>query len=130
MIESHWNADLLAKIFGLAFLLLGAVGFTENPVVSAHGFFLVNDLHNWLHVATGVLFLLSALVGAPVTAIRVIAILYAIVAVIGFAFPDAELLKGVELNMADHWLHASLAIILLLVAFLAPIEEPLSHAQL
>jgi len=43
---------------------------------------------------------------------------------------DAEMLKGVELNMADRWLHASLAIILLLVAFLAPIEEPLSHAQL
>ena len=130
MIESHWNADLLAKVFGLLFLAVGAVGFTANPIVSAQGFFVVNDLHNYLHVATGVLFLVGALLGAPVTTIRIIAILYAIVAVVGFAFPDAEMLKGVQLNMADRWLHAGLAIILLLVAFLAPIEERLSHAQL
>jgi len=130
MIESHWNADLLAKLFGLLFLVLGAVGFTANPIVSTHGFFVVNDLHNYVHVATGVFFLVGALLGAPVTTIRVVAILYAIIAVVGFAFPDAEMLKGVQLNMADRWLHAGLAIILLLVGFLAPIEERLSHAQL
>ena len=130
MIESHWNADLLAKVFGLVFLLVGAVGFTVNPIVSAQGFFVVNDLHNWVHVATGVLFLLGAFLGAPVTTIRVIAVLYAIIAVFGFAFPDAGIFKGIQMNMADHWLHAGLAIILLLVAFLAPIEERLSHARL
>lgn len=130
MIESHWNADLLAKVFGLVFLLLGAVGFTANPIVSAHGFFAVNDLHNYVHVGTGVLFLLGAFLGAPVTTIRIVAVLYAIVAVIGLAFPDAEMLKGVQLNMADRWLHTGVAIILLLVGFLAPIEERLSHAQL
>jgi hypothetical protein len=130
MIESHWNADLLAKLFGLIFLVLGAAGFTANPIVSAQGFFVVNDLHNYVHIATGVLFLIGALLGAPVTTIRIIAVLYAIVAVIGFAFPDVEMLKGVQINMADRWLHAGLAIILLLVGFLAPIEERLSHAQL
>jgi len=130
MIESHWNADLLAKFFGLVFLVVGAVGFTANPMLSAHGFFMVNDLHNYVHIATGVLFLTGALLGAPVTTIRVLAVLYAIIAVVGFASPDAGLLKGLEMNMADHWLHAGLAVILLLVGFLAPIEERLSHAQL
>ena len=46
MIEPHWNADLLAKILGLVFLVVGAVGFTANPIVSANGLFTVNDLHN------------------------------------------------------------------------------------
>ena len=130
MIESHWNADLLAKLFGLIFLVVGTVGFTTNPILSGNGFFMVNDLHNYVHVATGVLFLAGALLGAPVTTIRVIAILYAIIAVVGFAFPDAGFLQGLHMNMADHWLHVGLAIILLLVGFLAPIEERLSHAQL
>lgn len=130
MIESHWNADLLAKIFGFLFLVVGAVGFTANPIVSANGLFTVNDLHNYVHIGTGVLFLVGALLGAPVTTIRVIAVLYAIVAVVGFAFPDAGLLRGLHMNMADHWLRAALAVILLLVGFLAPIEERFSHAQL
>jgi Domain of unknown function (DUF4383) len=130
MIESHWDADLLAKIFGLAFLLLGAVGFTENSVVSAHGFFVVNDVHSYVHVATGVLFLAGALLGAPVTTIRVVAILYTFLAIAGFAFPDTETLKGIQLNTADRWLNAGMAIVLLLLGFLAPIQERLSHAQL
>jgi len=130
MIESHWNADLLAKILGFVFLVVGAVGFTANPMVSANGLFTVNDLHNYVHIGTGVLFLAGALLGAPVTTIRGIAILYAIVALVGLAFPDAGLLRALQMNMADHWLHAALAIILLLVGFLAPIEERLSHAQL
>ena len=38
MIERHWNADLLAKIFGAIFILVGIVGFIPNPLVSETGF--------------------------------------------------------------------------------------------
>jgi len=34
MIERHWNADLLAKIFGVVFLAVGLLGFAPNPIVS------------------------------------------------------------------------------------------------
>ncbi|ARN81224.1 DUF4383 domain-containing protein [Methylocystis bryophila] len=129
MIESRWNADLLAQFFGLLFLLLGALGFTPNAFVSVDGFFTVNDLQNYAHLATGALFLASALLGAPITTLRGVALLYAISAVVGFAFPDADMIKGFELSLADRWLHAGLAFVLLLVGFLAPIEERLSSAQ-
>jgi len=130
MIESRWNADLLAKIFGVVFLAVGIAGFIPNPVVSASGFFLTNDPHNYVHVGTGVAFLLGAFIGAPVTTIRLIAIVYAVAAIVGFAFLDAEVVKYFDLNIADRWLHAFLAIGLLLVGFLAPMEERLSHARM
>ena len=87
MIERHWNADLLAKIFGFAFILVGIVGFIPNPLISETGFFQVNEAHNLIHIVTGLLFLAGAYFDASVWTIRAIAVLYTIVAIIGFAIP-------------------------------------------
>jgi uncharacterized membrane protein len=110
MIERHWNADLLAKIFGFLFILVGIAGFIPNPLVSESGVFRVNEAHNLIHIVTGVLF-------------------FAIVAILGFVFPDNMLFGIVAMNMADRWLHAALAAVLLLVGFVTPAHEPMRQAH-
>jgi hypothetical protein len=130
MIERHWNADLLAKIFGFAFIVVGLVGFFPNPLISETGFFQVNEAHNYLHIVTGLLFLAGAYFDASVWMIRAIAVLYAIVAIAGFALPDNMMLDVVTMNMADRWLHAALAAVLLLVGFMTPAHEPMREAHM
>jgi hypothetical protein len=129
MIERHWNADLLAKIFGFVFILVGIAGFIPNPLVSESGVFRVNEAHNLIHIVTGVLFFAAAFMDASVRAIRGIAVLYAIVAILGFVFPDNMLFGIVAMNMADRWLHAALAAVLLLVGFVTPAHEPMRQAH-
>ena len=130
MIERHWNADLLAKIFGFIFIAVGIAGFIPNPLVSETGVFQVNEAHNLIHIATGVLFLAAAFMDASVWTIRAIAVLYTVVAIIGFVIPDNMLLGVVAMNMADRWLHAALAAVLLLVGFMTPAHEPMRQAHL
>ncbi len=129
MIERHWNADLLAKIFGLVFIVVGLVGFFPNPLVSETGVFRVNEMHNLVHIISGVILLAGAFAGAPVRTIRGMALLYLVVAVVGFAVPH-DMLYGVAMNMADRWLHAALAAVLLLVAFVTPAHESMTHARM
>jgi hypothetical protein len=130
MIERHWNADLLAKVFGGIFIIAGIVGFFDNPVVSPNGLFRVNDAHNWLHIGTGILFLAGAYARTPVTTIRAIAVLYAIIAIINFAWQGPMMFDVFAMNMADRWLHAAIAVVLLVVGFFSPAEERLGHARM
>jgi hypothetical protein len=130
MIERYWNADLLAKIFAFVFIVVGIVGFIPNPLVSETGVFQVNGAHNLIHIVTGLLFLAGAYIGQSAWTIRGIAVLYAIVAIIGFAIPDNMLLGAVAMNMADRWLHAALAAVLLLVGFVTPAHAPMRQAHM
>ncbi len=130
MIERHWNADLLAKIFGLVFIVVGIAGFFENPLVSETGIFRVNEAHTLVHIVTGALFFAGAYMGWSARAIRGIAVLYTAVAIIGFAIPDNMLFGVVAMNLADRWLHAALAGALLLVGFVTPAHEEMRHSQM
>lgn len=130
MIERHWDADLIAKIFGIIFILVGLLGFTNNPLVSETGLFRVNDAHNWAHLLSGALFLGGAYMGAPVMTIRWLAVIYVVIAVLGFFLPGNNLFGFIEMNMADHWLHAFVAGVLLAVGFLTPVEQRLGSARL
>jgi uncharacterized membrane protein len=128
MIERYWNADLIAKVLGVVFLIVGLVGFVPNPIIWETGYFEVNTAHNFVHIITGVILLAGAFMNAPVMIIRGVAILYTLVAIVGFAMPDT-MWFGVLMNHADHWLHAALALVLLLLGFLTPIREPLTHVD-
>jgi hypothetical protein len=80
-----------------------------------------------VHLITGVAFLAGAYVRAPATTIRVIAVLYAIVAIIGFVTKSDMLFGLIQMNMADNWLHLAIAAVLLLIGFLTPAEERVSR---
>jgi hypothetical protein len=127
MIERRWNADLIAKVLGGIFIVIGLLGFAPNPLVSETGFFQVNDAHNFVHILTGVALGAGAFLGAPARTIRVIAVLYAIIAIVGFVTEGDMLFGAIQMNAADRWLHVGLAVILLAIGFLTPIEERVGH---
>ncbi|HEX9159670.1 MAG TPA: DUF4383 domain-containing protein, partial [Rhizomicrobium sp.] len=51
-------------------------------------------------------------------ALRVVGIIYALVAVLGFVMGDSVF--GIAMNMADHWLHVALALVILYAGFVLP----------
>jgi len=130
MIERNWNADLIARIFGVVFIVVGLLGFTANPLVSEGGLFRVNDAHNVVHLVTGILFLAGAYAHMPVMTIRSLAVVYTIIAVLGFILPLPNFLGFIAMNTADIWLHAGIAAVLLTVGFLTPAEQRFGHARM
>ena len=123
------NLRTFAKLFGIAFLLIGASGFIPG-LTTAHshpgandvavdaglgaalGLFPVNILHNLFHVAFGVWGLLAArsLGGARLYA-RSVAVIYAALAIFGL-IPAAKLWTTfglIPLYGNDVWLHVLLA---------------------
>lgn len=117
MIVSAKNA---AMVLGIVFVIVGALGFIPNPIVGPAGIFMTNDVHNWIHIGSGIVLLLGVYSGiGPSLALKIIGVLYAIVAVLGFVLPmpDSMMLGMIGMNMADKWLHVVLAIVLLYAGF-------------
>ena len=112
------NAKTAAMVLGLVFVIVGALGFVPNPIVGPTGIFVTNAMHNWVHVGSGIILLLGAYspLGAGL-ALRVVGIVYAIVAVLGFVMQGDMMLGMVAMNMADRWLHVALAIVILYAGF-------------
>ena len=113
------NAKTAAMVLGIIFLIVGALGFVANPFVGPNGIFLTNPMHDWVHIGSGIVLLLGAYspLGAGM-ALRVVGIIYAIVAVLGFVMGD--MVFGIAMNMADHWLHVVLAVVILYAGFGLP----------
>ncbi len=128
-IDRNWNARTIANIFGAIFVIIGIVGFFPNPLVSDGGVFHVNAAHNILHIVTGLIFFAGGYSGAPVTTIRWLAVIYAIIAILGIIWPNRAI-AGVEINWADNWLHIVLAIVLLAIGFSTPVEQRIGQARM
>jgi hypothetical protein len=113
------NAKTAAMVLGIVFVIVGALGFFPNPIVGQNGIFMTNHMHDWVHVGSGIVLLLGAYspLGSSM-ALRVVGIIYAIVAVLGFVMGD--MVFGIAMNMADHWLHVVLAIVILYAGFGLP----------
>lgn len=118
-----------AILFGIVFLVVGILGFVPAvtpPMADGSGgmllnIFHVNTAHNAVHLASGVIFLLCGLAGPGPsrTFFKIFGIVYALVAVLGFAKGNGMLLGMVANNMADVWLHVVLALAMLYLGFLA-----------
>jgi len=114
-----------ALIFGIVFLAIGvagaaglagyAPGLVDN-MDDGHGMllgmFAVNQLHNIVHILFGIWGLLAfrSLGGATMYA-RGVAIIYAVLAVLGLVYTDGDALGLVPLHGNDVYLHAALAVI-------------------
>lgn len=117
MVVSAKNA---AMVLGIVFVIVGALGFVPNPIVGPAGIFMTNATHNWVHIASGVVLLLGVYSGlGPSLALKIIGVVYAIVAVLGFILPmpDGMMLGMIGMNMADKWLHVVLALVILYAGF-------------
>jgi hypothetical protein len=131
MIETRWNADFISTILGVVFVAVGLLGFIPNPLVYEDGFFHVNAAHNFVHLISGALLLVSPYFGVPVLMIRALAIVYTAIAIFGFIAPNVAELGGlIAMNMADHWLHAAIAVLLLAIGFTKPVERSVTTAHM
>lgn len=112
----------IALLFGATFLAVGLLGFTPNPLVSPTGVFVVNGMHNLVHLLTGAAFLAGVFFGYPRQTTVGIGVYYVAVALIGF-FTKSDMMLGlIHINAADRWLHAGLAVAILAAGFV-PFEK-------
>ncbi|HYW16705.1 MAG TPA: DUF4383 domain-containing protein [Allosphingosinicella sp.] len=121
------NTRTFALIFGIVFLVIGAGGFipgilqsaTPDPGLSMrHGFghelglFPVNTLHNIVHLLFGIWGVMAyKSYGGSRSYFRVVAIVYAVLMVMGLLEPTKNAFGLVPLYGNDVWLHALLALV-------------------
>lgn len=111
-----------ALIWAFAFLAVGILGFIDNPLIgeSEDAIFHADTVHNWVHIVSGVLFLLVA-VAAPGSA-KGFLILFGIVylglglmGIIQFGTDGmGKLLGFLHVNGADNYLHIGLGVLITL----------------
>ena len=116
-----------ALIWAFAFLAVGALGFIDNPIIgeSEGAMFHADSVHNWVHIISGVLFLLVAL-AAPGSA-KGFLILFGLVylalgalGIIQFGTDGmGELLGFLHVNGPDNYLHIGLGILIALTGLTA-----------
>ncbi len=116
-------AKTLAMVFGVVFILVGVLGFVENPLVGAAGIFETDMLHNVVHLLFGIILLGVALKAQAKSALwlKILGVVYLLLAIIGFVMvPEGGALLGlVHANAADHYLHIVLGVVLVAAGFLA-----------
>jgi Domain of unknown function (DUF4383) len=114
-----------AILFGIVFLAVGILGFVPGATTDMNGMpmllgiFHVNAAHNFVHIASGVVFLLCGMAGAGPSRMffKIFGIVYALVAVLGFIKGNGYLLGLISNNVATTWLHVALAAVMLFLGF-------------
>jgi hypothetical protein len=125
------NIRNVCLALGWAFVAVGILGFIPNPLVSSEGFFVVNGLHNLVHLATGAAFIFGAALCRDKEALIVtsIGVVYLGVAGLGFVTSGNMLLGMIHINEADRWLHLGLAFAILLPGILLRTSQESVHAK-
>ena len=117
------NTRTFALIFGIVFLAVGVLGFVPGVVqnsmgegLNQHGMllglFMISPLHNAAHLIFGLWGLAaSRSTSGAVVYFRAVAVIYALLAVLGLITSTADLFGMIPLMGNDVYLHAALAII-------------------
>jgi hypothetical protein len=113
------NTRTAGLILGIVFIVVGILGFIPNPLVSPTGIFVVNTLHNIVHLASGAVILAGVYSFGSALGLKIIGVVYALVAILGLIM-GGDMLFGIAMNTADHWLHVVLAVVILLAGFALP----------
>lgn len=121
-------AKKVVMTLGVVFVLVGLLGFVNDPVL---GLFEVDLWHNLVHLLSGVLALVFAMKGEEGAKMfaKVFGVVYTLVAVLGLLLPGDMLLGLIEVNLADDLLHVLLALVFLYVGFAKGKGAPSMPAQ-
>jgi hypothetical protein len=85
--------------------------------------FAVNTAHNLVHIVSGLVLLAGAYTTlGSALGLKIIGVIYGLVAVLGLIAGPGMLLGLIHINAADNWLHVLLAIVILAAGFLLPDE--------
>lgn len=114
----------LGMLLGGLFLIGGMLAFVPGVTQDGmyFGFFMVNTAHNIMHIVSGAMFLIAAMLGARPARLwfQLFGAFYAALAAIGFVVGDG-LIFGLIMNSPfDSWGHAGLALIMLSIGFATP----------
>lgn len=120
--------QLVARLFGVVFLLIGILGFLASgmsmeadPALAPKvlGLFPVNAVHNAVHLLFGVWGLLaSRTMSGAATYAKLAGGIYLVLAIAGFVIPTTFGL--IPIGGHDIWLHAGIGIALLAAGLQAP----------
>jgi hypothetical protein len=116
-------AKTIVMVLGVVFVLIGVLGFFNDPIL---GLFEVDLVHNIVHLLSGVVALFMASMGesSAKTFAKVFGIVYGLVAILGFVMGAGELLGIMQINSADNWLHVLLTVVFLYVGFAKTSSAP------
>ncbi len=111
----------IAVAFGVIFVVAGVLGFVPAFVTDGRllGLFEVNNLHNLVHLVTGILAIVVGVwsEGASRTFFRIFGVIYAVVAALGLYSGNEPVLGLIANNTADVVLHAVIAVVALYLGF-------------
>ncbi len=108
-------AKKLALTFGIVFVLVGLIGLLGGlGIVGETGFFMTNTVHDWVHLISGIIFLIVAFAAAARSSVTmtVFGVIYLLVALLGF-IGNNPVLGFIPVNGADNVLHLILAVVIL-----------------
>jgi hypothetical protein len=105
----------ISIIMAWIFLVLGFVAYVTNPVVGSASFFDTNHFQNFMHVFTGVVFLIAGFKSERIAAITLtfVGVIYLLLAVLGFTLISGRVVGLLENNLAIEVLYLVLAVILI-----------------
>lgn len=110
---------IMALLFGIAFIAGGVMGFMPQFIYDGDllGYFEVDNIHNMVHILSGVVALLAAIsVTYSRLYFQIFGIVYGLVTILGFLMGGD--LYIMHVNLADNILHLVISLISLYLGFL------------
>ncbi len=120
------TARTAALAIGIIFIVVGLLGFIDNPIIgsSEKALFHADTVHNLVHIISGLLFVLIAM-AAPASASTVMVIfgiVYLLIGILGLTSVGedgmAKVLGFLHVNAADNYLHIALGIVIALAGMI------------
>ena len=114
------SAKTSALAIGVIFIVVGLLGFIDNPIVgtSENAIFHADTMLNMVHIGSGILFILFAYSRSAVTFMIVFGLVYLAIGVLGvisFGTQGMGKVLGIlHVNGADNLLHIGLGVIILI----------------
>ena len=118
------TAKSAAILIGLIFIVVGVLGFIDNPIIgdSSDVIFHADSFHNFVHIGSGVLFLLFSMAAASTTRgfMVLFGLIYLTLGIIGYVTFGKEgagkVLGLLHVNANDNYLHIGLGLVIFLAA--------------
>lgn len=108
----------VASIFGIGFIVAGVLGYSSffAPNGMLLGVFAIDNMHNIVHIVSGIVALLAAMNEKYAQLyLQIFGVVYGLVAALGFTMDGNVLMM--HMNMADNFLHLAIALIALYFGF-------------
>jgi hypothetical protein len=116
----------LAIIIGIAFIAVGLLGFSSNPIIGAEegSIFHTDAVHNIVHLISGTLFLIFAGTARAAGFMKIFGAVYFLLGVLGLIVfgtsEEGKLLGFLHVNGADNFLHIGLGLLIFFASMAKP----------